>query len=189
FIFNCLTSISNFINKGDKVAANHYLGTFAKLVRATLNHSRAGTVTLEDELQLLENYLKMEQLRFEDQFDYHIELGEGVEPFEIGIPPMMVQPFVENAIIHGLSKKEEKGEVKLLFQLEEEHLQVSITDNGVGIEQSRRLQKHGQPLHKSVGMTITKKRLELLSGQGQHGRVETEELKDEHGEVLGTRVV
>lgn len=188
FIFNCLNSISSLINKGDKLSANYYLGAFAKLIRAALNHSRVGKISLEDELQLLENYLKMEQLRFENGFDYDIRLGEAVEPFEIEIPPMLTQPFVENAIIHGLAGKEERGKISLLCELENDLLKISVMDNGVGIEQSKKQQNARESLHKSVGMTITKRRLEMLSGENGSGRVEARELKNEVGETLGTRV-
>ncbi len=185
FIFNCLSSISNFINKGDKVASNYYLATFAKLIRAALNHSRKELVSLEDELQLLENYMDLEQLRFNNRFEYNIELGEGVEPFEIEIPPMMIQPFLENAIIHGLADKEEKGRIDLFCELQNGQLIITITDNGVGIEQSKKQKAVGNSLHKSVGMTITQKRLELININNE---INVKELKRANGNVSGTQV-
>ncbi|MCB9293178.1 MAG: histidine kinase [Lewinellaceae bacterium] len=188
FIFNSLNSISNFINKGDKRSANHYLSTFAKLIRGILNHSRSERISLEDELQVLNNYMKLEQLRFERRFDFHIELAEGVEPFEIEIPPMMVQPFIENAIIHGLSRKEGPGKIGLKYELQNGHLKVSITDNGVGITQSKASKANDSRMHRSVGMAITKKRLEMLSDQHKQGRFEVEELKDAKGNISGTQV-
>lgn len=188
FIFNCLNSISNFINKGDNVAANHFLSTFSKLIRAALNHSRANKISLEDELDLLKNYLSLEQVRFEDRFDYEITVADNVEPFEINIPPMLVQPFVENAIIHGLTQKDKKGHISLHFERQGDYLIINITDNGIGIEQSQKQKAGVESLRKSVGMTITKRRLEMLQMEGKKGAILVEELKGPDGSVLGTRV-
>jgi len=186
FIFNCLNSISSFINKGDKVSANSYLATFAKLIRAALNHSMSNKVSLEDELQLLENYIKMEQLRFDHRFDYNIQMDEDLDPFGIEIPPMMVQPFIENAIIHGLAKKEGKGKIDLHCNLQNGELNITITDNGVGIEQSKTQKAASAPERKSVGMTITQKRLELINANNE---ITVKELKGENGEISGTQVI
>lgn len=188
FIFNCLSSISSFFNQGDKVSGNHYLSLFAQLIRAVLHHSMTESVSLEDELQLLENYIKMEQMRFEDGFDYEVRLGDNVSPFEIEIPPMLLQPYIENAIIHGLAKKEGKGKIGLQFELEPGRLKVSVTDNGIGISQSKKLNGADGSTHKSVGMTITQKRLAMSSANGRRGQVTTEELKNKEGKVAGTKV-
>lgn len=189
FIFNCLSAISSFFNEGDKVSGNYYLSTFARLIRAVLHHSRSNQISLEEELTLLDNYIQMEQMRFESGFDYEVQLGAGVEPFSLKIPPMLLQPYIENAIIHGLAKKEGKGKVELQCDLEPAHLKVTITDNGMGIKASQKLKTTIGAMHKSVGMTITQKRLALLSANGQNGKVETKEVEDLEGRVIGTSVV
>jgi len=186
FLFNALNAIQGYIADGDKAAANRYLSRFSRLVRAALHHSRLTQVPLEDELRNLENYLELERMRFHEMFDYRITVAGNLNPADITLPPMLVQPFLENAILHGLSKKEGKGQLDLDFRLENGSLLVTVTDNGIGIEQSQRLKKESGQEHQSVGMSITARRLEMLGGES--GRVETEELKDEEGQAAGTKV-
>lgn len=120
FIFNCLNSIQNFIALNDKENATMFLGRFAKLVRSTLNASVQEKVSLEEELGLLENYLALEQLRFKNKFNYCINLEDGIDQFDTEIPPLLIQPFVENAIVHGLKGKTEKGMINIDFTKLEE---------------------------------------------------------------------
>ena len=185
FIFNCLNSIQNFILNNDKQKAVEFLARFARLVRHNLNASVQGKVSLEEEVQLLDNYLALERERFNHSIDYEIEVEEGLADEEVHFPPLLIQPYVENAVIHGLSKKKGGGKVAIRFARDNGSLFVTIRDNGQGYRQdgSEKLTAR----HKSVGMSITQQRLELLGGMaGEAVRVKL--LQGEDGEVLGTEV-
>lgn len=186
FIFNALNSIQNFISSGDKLAANRYLTRFARLIRSALMHSRVTKIPLEDEVKTLNDYLELEQMRFAGEFDYAINVSEDIEMFDMTIPSMLIQPFVENAIIHGLSDSTKQGKIEIDFAKESEYLLVTIKDNGIGINQS--LKQKNKSLHKSVGMTITKQRLEILASKKQGDFFKIEEMNSKNGEVLGTKV-
>ncbi len=159
FIFNCLNSIQNLILKDEKKKVIYYLGLFARLVRKNLNFSRQNKVTLEDDIGIVHSYLEMEKLRFKSAFSYEIIVDPEIQPFNIDIPPMLVQPFVENAIIHGISQKDKHGLIKVQYQIEGEYIKVTVSDNGVGITNNTKSQS---PNHTSVGMKITDERLKLL---------------------------
>ncbi|MCB9265274.1 MAG: histidine kinase [Lewinellaceae bacterium] len=185
FIFNCLNSIQNFILTNEKKKAVEFLARFARLVRHNLNASVQGKVTLAEEIQILENYLALERERFNQKIDYRITLEKGLEEEDITLPPLLIQPYVENAVIHGLSKKEGGGTVAVHFQRDNGALAVTVRDNGLGFRQDNG--KAPSARHRSVGMTITEKRLELL-GDTEGKAVRVEVLKGEGGEVLGTEV-
>lgn len=192
FIFNCLNSIQNFILKNDQQQATTYLGTFAQLVRDMLNASVEGRVALEDEVRMLENYLALEKLRFKDRFDFVVEIAEGTDAFDIELPPLLVQPFVENAILHGVQGIDHRGYIRVHFKEKENWLVVTVEDNGRGIAASQTGESFQKDVttgmaHKSVGMSITQKRLSLLNGNDS--TMSVEELKDGQGQVQGTRVV
>lgn len=184
FIFNSLNSIQNFILKNDKKKAVEYLARFAKLVRYNLDLAIEGQVTLAKEVQLLDHYLALEQQRFNHQFDYHIDVEAAVDQHSVVFPPLLIQPYVENAIIHGLAHKEGKGDLHIAFKLQGNELLVSIRDNGIGYQETNGAKKHG---FKSVGMSITRKRLELL-GTSIEKAVQIETLYDTHKNVTGTEV-
>lgn len=189
FIYNCLNSIQSFIATGNKTQASRYLARFAKLVRGALNASLNHRISLEEETTMLENYLALEQMRFDHRFTYQVRVEDPVDPFETTLPPLLVQPFVENAILHGLTDKEKEGHIEIRFQRPNGRLQVTITDNGIGISTSQRRKKKRPSLHKSVGMTLTRRRLHLLDRSRNDEAVKIVELKDEKGAVLGTQVV
>ena len=158
FIFNCLNSIQSFIMKNDKENAMEYLGSFARLIRANLNASLSKLISIEEEVRILENYLKLEKLRLNDAFEYTISQSSEVSATDIFIPPMLIQPFVENAVIHGMHNKNKEGKILIEFKLEGDNLLVSVNDNG---DPSK---KNPSPLkHKSVGVAITTKRLEHIN--------------------------
>lgn len=185
FIFNCLNSIQSFILNNDKKKAVEILARFARLVRHNLNASVQGEVTLAEEVRMLENYLSLERERFNQRIDYRITVEEGLNEEDITFPPLLIQPYVENAVVHGLAKKEGGGTVAVHFQKDGSALAVTVRDNGLGFRQDDKEEPSAR--HRSVGMTITRKRLELLSGA--EGRaVQVEVLKGEDGEVLGTEV-
>ncbi len=187
FIFNCLNSIQNFILQNEKEAAILYLGRFAGLVRSMLNASVAGQIMLEEEVQLLNNYLELEKLRFKNRFTFEVETEPGLDRFETMIPPLLVQPYVENAVQHGISGRTEGGKIAIFFSKKTNWLEVTIRDNGAGMEPANR---KNAPLktYKSFGMSITRNRLELLSDSKGKSQVNTQTLYDENGRVCGTEV-
>jgi ligand-binding sensor domain-containing protein/two-component sensor histidine kinase len=188
FIFNSLNAIQGYIAQGDKLAANRFLSRFSKLIRSALQHSRVTKIPLEDDLSSLKNYLELEQLRFNGGFDFQIKVADEIDKTEVTIPSMLIQPFVENAIVHGLTNLDRKGKIDIDIKRKNNTLLITITDNGIGIEASKKQKAGIASSHKSVGMTITKRRLEMLSGNSETGNIEVQELKDEFGKVAGTKV-
>lgn len=185
FIFNCLNSIQNFILQNDRKKAVEYLSRFAKLVRHNLDVSRNGKVSLEQEVQMLEHYLSLERERFNHSFDYDIYVDPVLKDDYVEFPSMLVQPFVENAILHGIGGKKSGGIVEVTFGSGEDQLFVKVRDNGEGYLSGQKDKKVSQ--HKSAGMSITQKRLEIL-GASDDNAISMQELKDEAGQIKGTEV-
>jgi ligand-binding sensor domain-containing protein/anti-sigma regulatory factor (Ser/Thr protein kinase) len=190
FIFNCLQAIQSFIVRNDRDEAVKYLARFAKLVRLALHGSVDGRHSLTEEMSMLENYLYLEQLRFGDKFNFHIHAASGLDPEEITLPPLLVQPFVENALLHGLEGKENGGYVEVFFRKKGDRLEVSVTDNGKGFSHEENIASKTTLTHKSVGMMLTQKRLDLLERKGKSSeeRLVRETIRDENGTVTGARV-
>ncbi|MCG8328593.1 MAG: histidine kinase [Chitinophagales bacterium] len=164
FIFNALNSINNFISRQDERSANKYLSDFARLMRLVLEHNQKEFISLEEELRLLELYLKLEHARFEEKFDYKIHKDAGLHLAEIEIPPMLIQPFVENAVWHGLRYKTSKGALSLHIQKEkEEELIIKIADNGIGRTRSIAAKTDQQSRYKSTGVNNVNHRIELIN--------------------------
>lgn len=163
FIFNALASIQSFLlTDGQAQKGAYYLTKFAKLMRRTLEHSRVAFVPLADELETLEHYLAIQQLRFEKQFDYEIKVHTQIDPEEISFPPMLVQPAVENAIEHGDLAHVPAGKVIIeVEQPDDQYLTVRIMDNGIGRESAQK-QLPGHKDHRSVATTIIRERIDLL---------------------------
>ncbi|MCB0634028.1 MAG: histidine kinase, partial [Lewinella sp.] len=184
FIFNCLNSIQNFILQNDRKQAVAYLARFAKLVRHHLDASVNGKVSLEKEIDLLDHYLALERERFEHRFDYCIKVEEGLLEQDISFPPLLIQPYVENAVKHGLARQPDGGRVEVRFSQQHGHLLVSIIDNGPGFKETAK--QHGR--HQSVGMSITQKRLELLS-QNSADLVKVDTLQNRKKGDTGTEIL
>jgi sensor histidine kinase YesM len=165
FIFNSLMAIQSFVYKNEPKESGKYLASFAKLVRAILENSREEYITLSKEVQWLENYLKLQQLRFDNKFDYVIHMAEDVEMDITMIPPMLTQPSIENALEHGLKNIDYKGFIEVEFKKEKNYLVVSVKDNGVGISVSTVTVDSGGEMdkHRSLSTVITKERLQLLN--------------------------
>lgn len=164
FIFNSLTAIQSFIYKNEPKESGKYLAAFARLVRAILENSREEYITLSREVQWLDNYLKLQQLRFENKFDYSIRVPEDMDLETTLLPPMLTQPSIENALEHGLKHIDYKGFVDVEFKKENNYLIVSVKDNGVGISAPKAVstdEKAGK--HTSLATVITRERLELLN--------------------------
>jgi tetratricopeptide (TPR) repeat protein len=164
FIFNCLNAINRFILSHETEAASDYLTKFSRLMRMIMNHSRHATVTLAEEIDMLRLYLDMERLRFKDAFDYSIEVSPDVDAGEICIPPLLLQPFVENAVWHGLMHKEGRGHLRITIGLCRQVLTCVIRDDGIGRKQASVLKSKSAEIHKSMGMQITAERMALLTG-------------------------
>jgi signal transduction histidine kinase len=189
FIFNSLSSINWFILKNKTQQASDYLTSFSRLIRMVLNNSEKPVISLDEELKMLRLYLDMEQLRLEHSFDYKIEMMNNIDPAEIYMPPMILQPFCENAIWHGLAHKSEKGMLTVNFELQENILNCTITDNGVGREQAAKLNNNASHKEKSMGIQITKTRLSLFNGaQNEAEYYRIEDIKNDDGAVDGTKV-
>lgn len=132
FIFNSLNSINKYIWANDQRKASEYLTRFSKLIRLILENSRHQAIALDKDLEGLELYMQMESLRFEQHFEYHVELSDTIEAESILIPPLLLQPFVENSIWHGLMPKETAGTITIKISVQEENLHCMIEDNGIG---------------------------------------------------------
>ncbi len=189
FVFNCLGSISSFIVQNGTDSAIKYLSKFSKLMRLTLEYSKESLIPIDKEMESLQNYLELEQLRFNQKFDFSITKSKDIED-DMALPPLLLQPFVENAIIHGLIPKNEKGTIAIDFSIEKENLICTIEDNGIGFDTSKALKENLVSVHKSMALDITKKRLEMMEAStSRKANVEIEELKNNRGEILGTKVV
>jgi tetratricopeptide (TPR) repeat protein len=189
FIFNCLSSINSFILKNKTEDASKYLTKFSRLIRMVLNNSKESLISMEDELETLRLYLDMEKLRFKNSFDYALNLHDTIEVENIFVPPLLLEPFAENAIWHGLMHKKEKGFLSFDFCIEEKYLTCVITDNGIGRAQAELLKSKSSEKQKSMGLKITAERLSLLNNQsGKQTFFYVEDMKDENGHVSGTRV-
>lgn len=164
FIFNALNSVNNFIAKSDERSANRYLSDFSTLMRAVLENSEEDFIPLAKELELLELYTKLEHSRFPDKFDYKIHVDELIDVDAFQIPPMLLQPYIENAIWHGLRYTNEKGFLNIsLRQKEGNTIEITIEDNGIGRKKSAELKTPNQKKRKSKGMGNIKKRIAILN--------------------------
>ena len=162
FIFNALHSIVYYISRNKIDTARGYLVDFAKLMRKTLDNSFHSYIPISDECEYLEDFLRVESIRFKDKLFYNINI-EDPEILKYKIPPMLIQPYVENAIIHGIQHKEGAGNLNIHFKIFEDHIHCAIEDDGIGIAKSQALKKFKSKAHKSVGIKITNTRLELLN--------------------------
>lgn len=185
FIFNALNSIQDLVLKGDKKNSYTYITKFAGLVRKTLNYSDKDLIELHQEVKLIELYLTIEQLRFKEDFEYELDYPE----IEVLVPPMIVQPFIENALVHGLLHKDGLRKLNITFELKET-LYCEITDNGIGREMAEKIKKRqrGED-HESFSVSANNKRFKILSElyEGQFGYTYVDLIKD--GEPCGTKVI
>lgn len=183
FIFNVLNGIKAMApTKPEKM--NETVNSFATLLRETLVNSRKDTISLDQEIKTLRHYVEVERLMAERPFTYEIVVDTDIDAEEILIPPMLVQPFVENAIRHGILKGSRDGELKIRFYTIEDTLKVTITDNGIGIYSSQ--QQKPKTDHQSMALKVTKERLESISGKDA---LEISEIKNKDGSIGGTTIV
>ncbi len=190
FIFNSLGSIQNLINRDKKTEANIYLSKFAKLLRLTLDNSDKKEIPLADEINMLELYLGLEALRFNNQFEYKIDMTESVDIYEVKIPTMILQPFCENAIKHGLLPKKAEAQLLLQFEVTKDNaLHCIVQDNGIGRVQREKLKESSVSGHVSKGIKITRNRLELVNQlRNKPAEIRITDLYNDDGKAAGTRV-
>jgi LytS/YehU family sensor histidine kinase len=163
FIFNSLNSVNQFISQNKELEANKYLTNYSNLMRNMMENSNKDFVTISNEIEQLKKYLDLEHLRFQDKFDYKIEVDEALDTEAVFVPNMIIQPHLENAIWHGLRYRDEKGLLLLQFKLDNGKVAVIIDDNGIGLTKSNELKTQNQKVHQSRGLTNTKERIALLN--------------------------
>ncbi len=164
FIFNALNSVNTFIATSDERTANRYLTDFSVLMRSVLENSEQDFIPLEKEIELLQVYVQLEHFRFQDKFDYHIDVDSEINVGEYMIPPMLLQPYVENAVWHGLRYKTEKGTLTISFKkISNDSIEIKIIDDGIGRKKSKELKTTNQKMQKSKGMGNIKKRIAILN--------------------------
>ncbi|HYH14615.1 MAG TPA: histidine kinase, partial [Flavisolibacter sp.] len=189
FIFNCLNAINHFILKNENQAAASYLTKFSRLVRLVLQTSSQKTVSLFDEMEMLRFYIELEQMRFKKQFTFDILYDPELEVEDIFIPPLLLQPFVENAIWHGLMHSHLPGHLAITLQLKNNILYCTITDNGIGRQKAADLKSKSASSNKSMGLQITANRLKLLNQEHNDAFfLQIKDLKNAAGEGCGTEV-
>jgi tetratricopeptide (TPR) repeat protein len=189
FIFNTLNSIQYYMYQHDKLATNNYLTKFSSLMRKVLENSQHTSIPLRDELEALNLYLELEMIRFKDKFDFEIKVDEEIDPFLYKVPTMLIQPYVENSISHGLMPCEGKGLVKITLKLENEYISCTIEDNGIGREAAQELKRKREGNHNSLGTQIVASRLDLVNAlYGTTLKTIYSDLKNTKGEPEGTRV-
>ncbi|MBI3218237.1 MAG: histidine kinase [Bacteroidetes bacterium] len=189
FIFNSLNSINWYIIKSESEKASLYLTKFSKLIRLILDNSNHKIISLDQEMSALKLYLDLEVLRFNEKFTYSIAIQPELNPLSIGVPPMIIQPFVENAIWHGLLHKESVGKLEIQIDTMPGGIQCIITDNGVGRKKAGELKSKAADKEKSYGMNITRDRLDMLNRESTVASIEIIDLEDEHNQPLGTKVI
>ena len=162
FIFNALNSVNSFISKNDERAANRYLSDFSRLMRDVMENSQEDFIPLAKEIDILEMYLKLENHRFKDKFDYSFEVDKNINKEDILIPPMLIQPYIENAVWHGLRYKNEKGFLKVAISQAQKDIIVTIEDDGIGRKKSQELKTENQKTLQSTGIKNIDSRLKII---------------------------
>lgn len=190
FIFNCLNSIKLYAVENNQEAATRSLGKFSRLMRLVLENSKSDRITLQQEVETLQLYMEMEAMRFKEKLHYKIDIADNLDMDYIEIPPMLIQPYVENAIWHGLMPKEDGGTLLVAFRCEDNILQITIKDDGVGRARAAELKSQSATAHKSFGMSITHERMELINQLHNTSlSVIVNDLHDGHGNATGTEVI
>jgi LytS/YehU family sensor histidine kinase len=186
FIYNALNSVNNYISKNDEKSANKYLSDFSKLMRSVMENSKHDFVTLQSEIEIITLYLKLEQSRFSDKFDYSFNISQIIETENYFVPPMLIQPFIENAIWHGLRYRNDKGFLNITIDKENHSLRVIIEDNGIGRKKSEELKTRNQKEHVSTGLRNIENRIKIINALYQDKMGITVEDLDKSSET-GTR--
>ena len=190
FMFNSLNSIKNYILQAEPKIAAEYLSNFSHLIRMILQNSGAKLITLKDELETLMLYVDLEKLRFDDEFEFNCIIDEKISLQSVMIPPMIMQPYIENAIWHGLMHKDGIGQLTIEIKLNDDQVHCIIEDNGVGRAAAARLKDKSIRKYRSMGMGITKDRIDIINRMDAFGiTTHIDDLKDDNGDPSGTRVI
>jgi tetratricopeptide (TPR) repeat protein len=191
FIFNTLNSIQYYVFQNDKMASNTYLSKFALLMRKTLDNSHYTSIPIKEEVEALELYLELESLRFKEKFTWKITIDDEIDTLLYKIPTLLIQPFVENSICHGLMHKDNgKGKILIEMALENDHIRCTVDDNGIGRDKAMEIKNNKNKEHHSLGTSITESRLKLISSiYGKKMNILYTDKKDESGQPTGTQVV
>ena len=191
FIFNTLNAIQSFVAKNDNIKAMKFIAKFAQLMRQILNGSDVQFISIDREVEFIRNYMSIEQARFDGSFEFEINIDEEIEPDLMQIPPMILQPYIENAILHGM-KGIENGKITVSFDIDdkEESLVCTVEDNGIGRKKAQELKQNLTNTHQSMGTRVTEERLAALNKElATEVSVKYEDLMDKNGNSLGTKLV
>ena len=190
FIFNCLNSIKSLIQQHEEEKSVNYLTTFSKLIRTLFSNADKKEISLYDEIETCKLYLQLEAMRFNTSFSFDVNVDENLDLKSVQVPALIIQPFIENAIWHGIVPKGETGHVELAVIKKGNSVEIVIDDNGIGREASKQNKSASSLMHESRGVNLTKSRLELdnLLRQRQ-AKLETIDKKDEKGLASGTKVI
>jgi Histidine kinase/Y_Y_Y domain len=191
FIFNCLNSIQQFVFDQDILASNQYISGFAHLIRATLHNSTKSFISITDEVDYLSTYLSLEKMRFKEKMDYTIEVDATIDQDNRLVPPMLIQPYVENSMRHGLRHKAGgKGHIRIMMREQEGLLIVVVEDNGIGRKKALEYKSIEHIEYQSKGMALTADRIKMISAiYGREIDVSVEDVADDNGQPQGTRVI
>jgi sensor histidine kinase YesM len=191
FIFNCMNSIKSLIQQKEEDKAINYLTTFSKLLRTILQNADKREITLYDEIETCRLYTQLESLRFGNKFSYSFNIDPEIDLKSIQVPALILQPFIENAIWHGIMPKEDSGYIKVCVEKSDEAISCIIDDNGIGRELSLKSKfKHQPSTHQSKGVKLTQSRLDLDNALNNRcATVTTIDKKDENGDAAGTTVI
>jgi sensor histidine kinase YesM len=162
FVFNSLTAIQSYIFRNDPYMAGKYLANFSKLVRLILENSRVEHIPIAKEMETIRHYLDLQALRFDNKFEYSVETSPDIDPEHHLIPPMLAQPFIENAIEHGIIHLSEGGKISIRYKISDEHIILEVEDNGIGIERASSFEENKRTKHQSLATKITRDRLKNL---------------------------
>ncbi len=190
FIFNCLNSIKSLIQQNENEKSVTYLTTFSKLIRTLLNNADKKEISLYDEIETCKYYLQLEAMRFDTKFSYSVNIDDNIDLKSIQVPALIIQPFIENAIWHGIVPRNTGGNVSLNVRRKDGTIEIVIDDNGIGREASAQNKSVSQLTHKSKGVNLTQSRLELDNLlQQREAKLEIIDKKDEKGMATGTIVI
>lgn len=182
FIFNSIDNIQSLIYNKQDIDAINYLTKFSKLTRQILENSNENYISLIEEIEMTENYLAIQQLLYNNKFDFKIDVDKLIDTENILLPPMLTQPFIENAIKHGLNNKSENGLINICFYLQEAKLFFEVSDNGTGFDINKQTSNH-----KSLAMAITKERL-INYTKNQDFEVQTSNIIDNNHKIVGAKI-
>jgi ligand-binding sensor domain-containing protein len=188
FIFNAMNTVQALIAKNDTKEARYYLAKFSKLMRKILENSRHSFISIQDEIETLENYLNLEKLNSDFPFEFDILLDENIQPDAYGIPPLLLQPFVENAIVHGIKEIDYTGRIQVSFALHSNYIECVIEDNGRGRKAAQEVRHQKSSYHKSTALVLTQERLSALNEDGDYQSFEIVDLIDPFGTKVIVRI-